>query len=468
MNAKGLLRSRFLRDSATLQLGAMCLAFGSLLGLIALTHILGANGQGEFYIAIAIYSFLWLLTGLGLYPVVISHVAKASARDDKADVAAWLAYLGKGTAILALGTLALAWFGLPAAVEYWLGADLRDPDRMAHNAIILCVIPLVEVPRLVGLAGLTGTRRMASVARVENGQEACRVLLVVVGALVTGDARGPVVGMVLASCLGSLLAVEAWVREARQGHVPSARAVFDARHALGIRAGLREGIQMGLVRNIDAYGVQILPALILGHFGTASWVAYLRTAQRFTDMARMLMQGISRTALPVLSELRGVKSRGRLRSVYWRASLLSGMTVGLGLLLGLPLAPTVLERLLPPNYADPVWRCLLILLPGVIVVGFSVANDTFYLVTGTLKVGIALSLVGLVVNTGVVALLAWSMPTVGVAYGLSFTFLWSLVHVLYAAFWFHRHVSRDGGELQNRNSPHAEESGLEQPLGGSR
>jgi O-antigen/teichoic acid export membrane protein len=440
VNLKELRSSRFLRDSTTLQVGALCLSAGNLLGLLALTHVLGAQNQGEFYLAIALYSFLWFLVGMGLYPVTISHVAKAIADGKRELVAHWLGYLGKGTFLLGLVCLALAWFVLPPLVELWFKDSTQDPSQVARNAGILCLIPLAEVPRVVAMAGLTGARRMGSLARVENGQEASRVLLVVVGALATGDARGPVVGLLLASCVGSLLGLEAWLREARAGYLPGPWTVFKSARVLPLRAGLKEGLQMGLVRNIDAFGVQILPTLILGHFGSARWVAYLRVAQRFTDVVRLMMKGISQTVLPVLSELRGGRDPARLRHVYWRASGLSGLVVGAGLLLSLIVAPTIIERCLPRDFRDPVWRCLLILAPGVLVVGFSVANDIFYLVTGTLKVGIWLSVVGLVVNTTVVALLAWQLPTVGVAMGLSFTFLWSVTHLAYAAWWFHRNL----------------------------
>ena len=442
MKLKELRSSRFLRDSATLQVGALCLSAGNLLGLLALTHVLGAQHQGEFYLAIALYSFIWFLVGMGLYPVAISHVAQAIAKGQRERIAHWLGYLGKGSLLLACVCLLLAWFVLPPAVDFWLKDSTRDPAQVARNATILCCIPLVEVPRVVALAGLTGARRMASLARVENGQEASRVLLVMVGALATGDARGPVIGLFLASCVGSLLGVEAWLREAREGHLPGPMTVLKSVGVLPLRAGLKEGLQMGLVRNIDAFGVQILPTLILGHFGSARWVAYLRTAQRFTDVVRLLMRGISRTALPVLSELRGSGDLLRLRRVYFRASGLSGMVVGAGVLLGLGCAPVILDWLLPREYQSPVWICLLILVPGVIVDGFAVANDTFYLVTGTLRVGIWISVLGFLVNTSVVTLLAWQLPTVGVAVGLSFTFLWSASHLAYATWWFHRNVPK--------------------------
>lgn len=447
MNVRGLLRSRFLRDSATLQLGSVCLAGGNLLGVVALTHVLGAHRQGEFYLAVAMHSLLWFATGLGLNTVVISRVARAAKGGDTAGVAGLLGHLGKVTALLAVGTAAFAWLVLPAPARAWLGASVDEPVDVARNAALLCLGPLLEVPRMVALAGLSATRRMASIARVENGHEACRVVLVVVGALVTGSARGPVIGMLIASALGSLLGLEAWARESRAGEgertplpgpLPGPLAVLRARSALPWRTGIGDGLRMGLVRNINIYASQILPTLILGRFGAPAWVAYLRVAQRLTDVPRMLMGGIGRTALPVLSGLDPRKERARLQRLYVRASLLSGATVGAGLGAVLLLAPALLEGLLPRDFLRPVLLCLWILAPGVFVFGFSVVNDVFYLLTGTLAAGIRLCLLGLVVNTTLMAVLASRWPELGVAYGLSFTIAWSCVHVIFAAFWFRK------------------------------
>lgn len=442
MKLGGLLRSRFLRDSSVLQVGSLFVSLGNFVGTIALTHVLGAEKQGEFYLAIAIYSFLWFSINLGLYAVTISQVAAATARGSTPKVAAWMAWATKAS--LALGALAalLAWTALPPLVRGFLGADVRNAGHIALYAGLLAFSPLVELPRVVCCAGLEGTRRMLSLTRVENGQEATRVFLVVVGALVTDSPLGPVLGMLLASGLGSVFALDAYRRERRaeSSSLPPVREVLRRMRDVPITHGLRLGLKMGLVRNVDAFGVQILPALVLGRFGSPQWVAYLRIAQRLVDVARLFMKGISRTALPVLSELAGVRDRRGLRRVYWRATLLSGITISAGLLCALPFVRSVVDAWFPRDYRGPVWTCFLILLPGTLVVSFSVANDTFYLVTNTLRVGILFSLLGLVVNTAVLALLTWRMPTVGAAYGLSFTFLWSLVHIAYAYTWFRRHA----------------------------
>ena len=102
--------------------------------------------------------------------------------------------------------------------------------------------------------------------------------------------------------------------------------------------------------------------------------------------------------------------------------------------------PYVIDALFPREFQAPVWRMILILVPGLCIVSFSVANDVFYLVTQQMRVAIILSVVGLVVNTAQVAFFAWWLPEEGVAIGLSVTCLWSLVHMTYAWSWFRRHA----------------------------
>ena len=424
-------RSRFLRDSATLQVAALFNNLGNLVSTFALAHVLGARMQGEYYLAVATWSFLWFTVNLGLTSVVTSQVAAAVARKNRLKVAAWLAWLLKSSLVLGGGATVLAWLVLPG-----FSAFLYDSRDVGVLAAVLGLTPLVEFGRVVVCAGLQGARRMGALARVENAQEYLRVALVITGALVTGDALGPILGNLVASGCGSLLAVSIYVREEDE-IMPGVRTILREVRGVPIRHGLRLGLRMGLVRNVDAYGVQILPAMIMGALGNEAWVAYLRLAQRFTDVARTFMQGINRTALPHFSEIVGLKEIAKLPRAYWRATLLSGLLISSGLLLSLLVMPWVVG-FFPLDYRDPVWTIYKILVPGVMIVSFSVANDTFYLVTNTIRVGVLLSFLGLAVNTTVVAVLAWMYPKLGVAYGLAFTFTWSLVHISYAAYWFRK------------------------------
>lgn len=430
--------SRFLRDSTVLQAGSLSISGLAFMGAIALTHVLGAHKQGEFYLAIAAYSLLWFCLNLGLYPVTINQVAKSLARGDRAGAIRWLAYLLKSGIPIGLVTLAAGIWVVPQVLGWWTVELSGQTSLVALSVSILALSPLLELPRVVALAGLEGSRRMLAVTRVENSTEVLRVVLVVIGALLTGSPVGPAIGTVIASGFGSVIALSVMRQERRLNipELPSIREILRAVPSTPWTLGLRLGIKMGIVRNIDALAVQVLPALILGRFASAQWVAYLRIAQRLVDVSRMFMKGISRTALPVLSALDQVRDRAVLRKVYWRATLGSGLLIASGLGLSALVLPWAIESFLPRNFHHPVWVSFLILLPGTAVVGFSVVNDTFYLVTDQLRVAITLSVTGLVVNTTVLVLACMRWPDYGAAVGVSFTFLWSLTHVGYAAWWF--------------------------------
>ena len=432
--------SRFVRDSATLQAASMLNSVASLACALALAHVLGSLQQGEFYLAIATYSFLWFSVNLGLYPVATSQLAAAAARGSDYKVAFWTAYLVK--ALLWMGT---AFAILAVAVLPWVAEQVYGNERVGWVAALMALTPLVELPRSACCAAFQGTRRMVVLAKVENGQECVRVFLVVAGAVVTQDALGPAIGMLLASCVGSILAVDAYVRETRSGEkpLPKVRTVLGLLKEVPLFYGLRLGLRLGVTQNMHALGVNILPPLVLGVVGNTRWVAYMRLAQRIVDAIRTLMQGINRTALPYFSELVGLKDLHGLRRAYWRATLWSGALVSTGVLLILPLVPYLVQSF-PSDYRGPVWTVFLILAPGVMVVSFSVANDTFYLVTDNLKVAIVFGAVQFTAHLVALALLAHFFPELGPSIALTLFFFSSVVHPVYAYFWFRRR-GRDEG-----------------------
>ena len=120
------LGSRFLRDSTVLQVGSLAVSGFGFLGTIALTHVLGASRQGEFYLAVAAYSLLWFCLNLGLYPVTISQVARGLAEQQPREAGRWLGYLAKVGIPLALLTLGVGWFAAPTLLGLWLQRNLTS------------------------------------------------------------------------------------------------------------------------------------------------------------------------------------------------------------------------------------------------------------------------------------------------------------------------------------------------------
>ena len=294
---------------------------------------------------------------------------------------------------------------------------------------------------MVACAALQGTRRMVPFARIENGTELLRLFCVCLGALVTGNALGPVIGTVVAALLSSVVAIGIYASVRAEGAaLPGWRAILGHARDVPLRHGLPLGFKLGLVRSIDALGTQALPALILQRvLGDTSAVAYLRIAQRLMTVPLLLMQGLSRNLLPMFSELAGLKELQRFRQLFVRASLYSGALVSLGVVAALLLVPWAVGAFFPADYHVPVARMAWILLPGLLVMSFSIANDTFYLVTDTLRMGMLICLLALLLNVLVVWYLAWVDPFYGVAWGLSFTYATAALHYVYQFWWFRWH-----------------------------
>jgi O-antigen/teichoic acid export membrane protein len=430
------LKSRFVRQSSTLQSAAAVNAVSSALGMFALVSILGVGELSIFYLASSSYSVLWGLLNLGLASVATSRISASLRAGETGRMTGWVGVILRLSLILSATALVLGVVFLPSVVEFFID---ENGARIGSLSAMMMLIPLLDVPRVVCCAAMQAERRMHALARVDMGQELCRLLFVVSGALALGTALGPVLGTLAASVAGSLLALDAYGRERRSdGSVLPKLSKAIGVKTVPVRLALREGAKIGIVRNIDSLGTQNLPTLILGSMGDQKWVAYLRVAQRMITMARLFMQGINRTALPALSQLAGVKDLVGLRRLYWRASFYSGVAITLGLLVTMPILPFIIRAVLREEYWDPVWQLSLILAPGLAIVSFSVANDIFYLVTGQMKVAIIISLIGLVVNTTLLALLVYFFPRIGAALGLTFTCLFSQVHLGYAWYWFRK------------------------------
>lgn len=430
------LSSRFFRQSSTLQGAAVISAAGGFIGLLALTRILGPAELAVFIMASTCYSLLWSLLNLAPASVATSRIA-ASLRAGETDrMVGWVGILLRLSILLSGVALLVGAFALPAACERFIQLN---GARIGFLSALMMMVPILDVPRIVCCSAMQAERKMNALARVDAGQELCRLVLVLSGALAFGTAIGPVIGTIISSVAGSLLALDAYRRERRaeDSVLPALGTAFRTR-TVPANLAVREGAKVGVVRNVDQLGTSIFPTLFLGGVGNQEWVTYLRVAQRMITMTRLFMQGINRTALPALAQLAGVKDLVGLRRLYWRASFYSGGVVTLGLLVTLPFLPFLLRATLPPEYWDPVWLLALILAPGLAVVSFSVANDIFYLVTGQMRVAIILSVVGLVVNTALLTVLVHGYPRVGAAIGLTVTCCFSLAHVSYAWLWFRR------------------------------
>ncbi len=436
-----------MRNSAALQIGALFNSLGGLVSILLLAFLLGSKLQGEYYTAVAMYAGLALIVSVGILQGTVTQVAAAVARGLDEKVTAWLAFSMKASLLLGLLLPVIAWFVLPplgrlivelSGGSFQTGSDGLSPVDLAWY---LSFSPLLEVPKQTVTAALQGTRRMKSLAQLENGQEVVRVYAVSLGALITFSPLGPIVGLMVGSTIGSIISLAIYTSaRADDGYnLPTLRQIFAARGRAPLLKGLPLCLRIGVLRNIDSFCFNVFPQLVVRAFASPQWVTYFAASHRIMNAPLTLMQGVSRTALPALSELRGLNDMGMFRRQWLRVTLISGGIISSGILIALPLIPYFARMGFPADYHEPISQLTKILAVGFIPFSFCVAIDSFFIVTNRIKVLMTIGLLGLPIIVGASIVLSLIDPTTGAAWGYTLARLLPLACFVYIAMYFRKH-----------------------------
>lgn len=429
------LANRFVRDSATLQIAGALNQASQLASTVILASLLGAHGQGLFVTAVALQGLLHFLINTGIVPATISQIAAAHVRGNVDKTAGWIAFVARAAGLFSLVVLGVGWFVLP-----WIGAQFETSAEVGLWAWILCLEPLLDLPRTVAAVAFQGTRRMRALAQVENADEIVRFFLVVLGAVITGSPLGAVLGTVAASLVGSVLAIERYSIARRDGGppLPGVREIIARAREVPVWRGLRLSLRVGLLKNGTALFLNVFPRLILSKFVGVEFTSYFHIAQRVLTIPTMLMMGVSRTSLPALGELVGKQDWVGFRRLFTRVSLLTGGILACAILVGLALVKPATAALFPRDYVEPVFHFYWILALGYVPFGFAVAIEAFYIATNRVKPWLWLTVAGALVTIPTNVWLILHVPYTGVAWGLSLYQSWVLVHLGYIYFVMYR------------------------------
>ncbi len=427
--------SKFLRDVVTLQASGVLIQGSQFVSSVAIAYLLGARGQGAFNVALMLQALTFFVVSVGLVPATVSQVAAASARglDDK--VTQWLAFLLKAVLLFSLLIFAVGYVVLPTAGERFYA------DReLGVWAWWLTAMPLLDLPRWIAVVAFQGTRRMRALGAMDNGQELLRAFLVILGALLTGSARGAVLGMIAGTVLTNLIAIDLYVAARRDGGswLPGLKDLLAHVRDVPLRQGMRLGVRVGLVKNTNVMVLTILPRLMIGAAADMEWVAYFHIAQRIMGLPLTLMQGVTRTMLPALSELKGVRDPVAFRRLWTRVTFAGGGLIAAAVLACLPFVKPVVGLVFPADYAEPVFVNAAILALGFVPFAFALALEPFYVATARLRVALTLTIVGGVLTIPTNVLLVWAFPHHGAAWGIALYMSWVLVHLAYVTTYFRR------------------------------
>lgn len=436
MKALEVLKSKFLKDMATLQVGSMLTSIGNLFSTILLAFILGPREQGNYFASIALFSLVSLILSSGIGPATVSQVSSASARGNSDKAAAWLAFQLKAGFFISGGI---------CLVGYWLFPFIAGLDFMGGNERIgilawwITAAPIFDLPRGATISAFQATRKMLPLAQTENAHEVMRVFLVTCGAVVTGKAEGAIVGMILASLLSSALSLEMYrlARVGRKEDLPSIASILSRIRAVPLMEGFPLSLRIGLLRCTDALGVQIMPILVINAVVGSEVVAYTKTAQRIMSVPVTLTGGISRTLFPVMYQFAGLKDVTRFKQAFLKATLFGGSMTTIVILCLLPFIHTIVGMFWPPRYVEPVSQLAQILAIGNALLSFGLGIDAFHVVTGTMKGAVRINLAAMPTTPLMTIALCSALPMTGGAWGITITMSWVLFQFVYLT-WVYR------------------------------
>ncbi len=440
------IRSKFMRDTATLQLGGAINQFSQVLSSVLLARVLTAQGQGLFFLAITLQALFYNLVNVGVVQATVTQVAAASVRESRDKVAAWLAFLVKSYALFSLAMIATGWFILPRVSVWWYAQRIGHERalELGQWAAWMTLWPLLDTPRAVAQVAFQGTRRMLPLAQLDNAVEIMRVFLVVLGAVLTRSPSGAIAGEIASRLLGSYLAADMYhtARSDKNAWLPSLRDVLARVPEIPFVRGIQLGLRVGLMRNTTALVLNILPPLIIGAQTGSAHVAYFKVASKIMGLPGMLLAGVSRTVLPAMSELRGTRDLARFKSMYTRSTWYSvlGMAVAIAVLL--PLVKPLVAMFYPLDYAQPVLFFSGILGLATLLSAMGVGQEAFYILTDQLRQLLILTLVGALVTIPLNVVLIRAWPETGVVWGLVVYQTWALVHLVYIAIYFRRRAEQ--------------------------
>jgi O-antigen/teichoic acid export membrane protein len=439
------IHSKFLRDTTSLQLAGLLSSVLQIASVILVAFLLGSEGQGLFVSAGVLHAFGHCLLNVGVGQTAASQISANSARGREGKIATWIAFLLKVQLMFATWIIVVGFLFFP-----WLGENLLESEQIGIWASWFCIGSLLDVPRDVVRIALQGTRRMRSLGRVENGQELVRFFLIASGALIAGGPEGAVIGSLIASAFGSLLALEIYRSASREdgaekngATLPRLWEVLRQMPATPIRKGLRQGVRIAAFKNLHTMIFLVLPKLTVQALAGSSWVAYYHVAQRLTSLPQILSIAVSRNSLPAMGEMAGKRDSAGFRKMFATTTLGSGLAITSAVWTLVLLVPFVIDKAFAPDYLQPVMQLAVVLAIGESASGFAVCLEAFFISANRLRALFLFSLLGFATAIPLAVWLIANVEYTGAAWGVVTLRVFNLLQIVYAIRFLWGHGPRD-------------------------
>ncbi len=285
---QNILRSKFVRDTLTLQAGTLVLTAVNALSFVVIVRGLGPEQYGVYQLVITMHGLLMTLNLTGLGPSTITRLAEAVGAGDGTRARDLMAFFLQASLAVAVLAGLVAWaFGPAFAAASYDNATIGELYRV--YVLILFFDPIY---RLV-LLTLQSLRAMRAFTILENGMLLLEALLKIGVILLGGGARGVVLAHVAAVILRAAVAVILYraQRRARPALLPTIPAVLRGMLRNSPRPYWQFGFWLALDKNISSL-YTLLPVQIVAMVAGEAAAGFLRLGLNALSYPNMLFKGI--------------------------------------------------------------------------------------------------------------------------------------------------------------------------------
>jgi PST family polysaccharide transporter len=299
------LRSKFVRDTVTLQIGKITLTLVSAFSTIIVTRVIGPQQYGIYGLADSFFSLFLALDISGATTITSTRLAQAIGAKDQQAAVNVLAYAMQASLTISFVIAALLiLFGAP------LAAQIQGNAQIGAYAAVLGLTTPAEVIYMQLLTALQSRRSMTALAFLQNTNQLILTTTMIIGVLIAPQASSLIYARLIYSYLALTLVVLAYWQLRTRGDfiLPTLRSIFSRALRQSPRPYWRFGVANAIDKNLSNLFAPLIMQLV-GVFGGALAAGYLALGLR--GLAQM-----SILASPVMENMQAVVPQAVGRGDY--------------------------------------------------------------------------------------------------------------------------------------------------------
>ena len=387
-----LIKKKFVKDVATLQVGSFFSTGLALLGSIIYARVLGVEGYATYALIFAFVSLLTIFSNVGTHQGTLTILAEAYTKQDRKKILDVLTYYVKIT-LLVSGLIGLIIIGIAP----FLTTKLYSSQEIGNLARVIVLGDIIKIFFGMYTIVLQVARRIKRLTIVENLNKALYVIIPASAVLLGLGLKGLVFGYLITAFSFAIFALFAYrILRRKEPLFPAWKEIFANFGKVELGYYFKFGFLIAVDKNLASL-YSILPIFILGIFHLEQ-VAFLKIAIAYAGLPAIFIgSSVSRLLAVQLPKSKSYSFK-ILRRDYLRSSIGSFLITSL-VTIGFILVAFLLIPLVYGQEYIPAVSLAYPLLVGAIISSLGVGIGPLFRTLNLMKKAIQINFFGVIIGS---------------------------------------------------------------------